>query len=338
VRLADLTTLRVGGDAPAFIHATTEPQLIAAVQQADHQGEPVLVIGGGSNLLIADEAYPGLVVHADVRGVAVQELGELVFITAACGEPWDAFVESCLASGMNGLEALSGIPGTVGATPIQNVGAYGVEISSRIATVRVWDRQQQILRDLSPQECRFSYRHSAFKDAPGHWIVLAVTFALARTGMSRIAYQQLADVLGLNVGDTAFAAEIREAVLHLRHEKGMLLEVADHDTWSAGSFFTNPMVTQAFAAGLPSDCPRYPAGGQVKLSAAWLIEHAGMHRGFALNERASISTKHALAITNRGTATAGDLIALAREVRARVQRQFGIILQPEVRLIGCSLD
>lgn len=338
MHFADSTTLRIGGEAPSFVHATTEAELIAAVQQADHQGEPTLILGGGSNLLVSDARFDGLVVRADVRGVAIQEVGDLVFVTAACGEPWDDLVAACLASGINGLEALSGIPGTVGATPIQNVGAYGIDVASLIATVRVWDRHQQALRDLSPQECAFTYRHSAFKDEPDHWIVLAVTFALARTGRSRISYPQLAQALGLEVGDTALAVEIREAVLHLREQKGMLLDDDDRDTWSAGSFFTNPVVPAAAASALPAECPRYPEGAHVKLSAAWLIEQAGVGRGYTLNGRAAVSSRHALALTNRGDASAADVIELARAIRARVLENFGILLTPEVRLVGCSLD
>lgn len=337
MRLADFTTLHVGGPATNFISATTEAELIAAVQQADAQGVPVLILGGGSNLLIADAGFDGLVVQADVRGVQVQEIGDRVFVTAACGEPWDQFVATCLSSGMFGLEALSGIPGTVGATPIQNVGAYGSEVANLIATVRVWDRQLNDVRDLSPQECAFTYRGSIFKVDPERFVVLTVTYALGRTGMSRIAYAQLADALGLNVGDAVLPGEIREAVLELRFHKGMVLIRDDHDTWSAGSFFINPIVSQAIADGLPVDCPRYPDADGVKLSAAWLIEHSGIEKGYALNERASISTKHTLALTNRGSATCEDILELAREVRRQVQTHFGIDLHPEVRCVGCVI-
>ena len=337
MRLADFTTLRVGGRAANFISASTESELISAIQQADAQEVPVLILGGGSNLLIADNGFDGLVVHIDVRGVQVQEIGDLVFVTAACGEPWDQFVATCLSSGMNGLEALSGIPGTVGATPIQNVGAYGTEVASLIATVRVWDRRLNELRDLSPQECGFTYRSSVFKQDHERFVVLAVTFALGRTGMSRISYVQLADALGLAVGDVALPSEIREAVLELRFHKGMVLVREDPDTWSAGSFFTNPIVTEEVADGLPLECPRYPDAAGVKLSAAWLIEHAGVGKGYSLNDRASISTKHTLALTNRGSASAQDIVELARDVRRQVQTHFGIELHPEVRCIGCVI-
>ena len=336
--LADHTSLRVGGPAAAAAQATDEAMLVASVQQADQAGIPVLLLGGGSNLLVADSGFPGLVVQAGVRGIHRQDIGDLVFVTAACGEPWDAFVAGCLDAGAHGLEALSGIPGLVGATPIQNVGAYGVEVSTLIATVRVWDRREGVQRDLSPQECAFAYRSSIFKQQPDRWVVLAVTFALARTGRSRIDHDQLAEVLGLAVGDTALPSGVRESVLRLRRSKGMVLEDADRDTWSAGSFFTNPIVSEQVAAGLPAGCPRYAAQGGVKLSAAWLIQAAGIERGFGLNERAQVSGKHALALTNRGGATAEDIVDLARAVRGAVLGRFGVTLQPEVRLVGCSLD
>ena len=338
MRLADHTTRRVGGSAEASVVATSEDQLIAAVREADEIGTPVLLLGGGSNLLVADEGFAGLVVQAKVRGIHHQDIGDLVFVTAACGEPWDGFVSVCLSSGAHGLEALSGIPGDVGATPIQNVGAYGAEVSNLIATVRVWDRLDQQTRDLSPQECAFTYRSSIFKEYPDRWIVLAVTFALARTGLSRIMYDQLAALLDLEVGDTALPSRIRESVLRLRRSKGMVLDAADYDTWSAGSFFTNPIVTADIANSLPADCPRYPESTGVKLSAAWLIQHAGLEPGFGLNKRASISTKHTLALTNRGEATASDILELARVVRARVTSAYGIELKPEERLVSCSLD
>lgn len=338
MRLADHTTLRVGGFAAAALVATTEAELIEAVRQADDIGTPVLILGGGSNLLVADEGFAGLAIQTKVRGIHHQDIGDLVFVTAACGEPWDGFVSVCLSSGAHGLEALSGIPGDVGATPIQNVGAYGVEVGNLIASVRVWDRKDQQQRDLSPQECGFTYRSSSFKEHPDRWVVLAVTFALARTGLSRIMYDQLAELLDLEVGDTALPSRIRESVLRLRRSKGMVLDETDYDTWSAGSFFTNPMVTTEASEQLPADCPRYAAPAGVKLSAAWLIEHAGIERGFGLNDRARISSKHTLALTNRGEASAADILELARVVRDRVATVYGIELQPEVRLVGCSLD
>ncbi|MDP2287805.1 MAG: UDP-N-acetylmuramate dehydrogenase [Actinomycetota bacterium] len=338
MRLAEHTTLRVGGNATASLVVTTEAALIEAVRQADVTGTPVLLLGGGSNLLVADEGFAGLVIQTKVRGIHHQDIGDLVFVTAACGEPWDSFVSVCLSSGAHGLEALSGIPGDVGATPIQNVGAYGVEVGNLIASVRVWDREVQEQRDLSPQECGFTYRGSIFKEHPDRWVVLAVTFALARTGLSRIMYDQLAELLDLDVGDTALPSRIRESVVRLRRSKGMVLDETDYDTWSAGSFFTNPIVSPEVERTLPADCPRYPASSGAKLSAAWLIQHAGVDPGFGLNERARISTKHSLALTNRGEANAADILELAKHVRERVLSTFAIELKPEVRLVGCTLD
>lgn len=337
MRFADYTTLHVGGEAANFISATNEAELITAVRQADQAGLQVLILGGGSNLLVSDDGFNGLVIHVDIHQVAVEELEDRVVVTAACGEPWDAFVAACIASGFNGLEALSGIPGTVGATPIQNVGAYGVEVAHLIASVRVWDRQLLEVRDFLASECDFTYRGSAFKNDPNRFVVLAVSFMLTRSQESPISYAQLAAALGLEVGDCAAPSEIREAVLHLRLNKAMVLVREDHDSWSAGSFFTNPIVDEAQADALPAHCPRYPSEHGVKISAAWLIEQSGIGRGYGLNDRARISTKHTLALTNRGAATAADILELARDVRQKVQTHFGIELHPEVRCIGCSL-
>ena len=337
MRFADYTTLHVGGEAANFISATSEAEFITAIHQADQAGLDVLILGGGSNLLVCDDGFAGLVVHADVRQVAVEEFEEHFVVTAACGEPWDAFVVTCLSSGFNGLEALSGIPGTVGATPIQNVGAYGVEVAQVIQTVRVWDRQLHKVRDLAADECDFTYRSSVFKKNPNRFVVLAVSFVLTRAAESQIAYPQLADALGLEVGDSSASSEIRDAVLHLRLSKAMVLVREDHDSWSAGSFFTNPILDEAQAAALPAQCPRYPSEQGVKVSAAWLIEQSGISRGYGLNDRARISNKHTLALTNRGTATASDILELARDVRLKVQTHFGIELHPEVRCIGFSL-
>jgi len=337
MRFADYTTLHVGGEAANFITAASEAELITAIRQADSADLQVLILGGGSNLLVSDEGFAGLVVHADVRQVVVEEFDDQIVVTAACGEPWDAFVVTCLSSGFNGLEALSGIPGTVGATPIQNVGAYGVEVAHLIRSVRVWDRQLQELRDLTRSECSFTYRGSIFKVDPDRFVVLAVSFTLTRSLTSPIAYAQLAAALGLEVGDRAAPSEIREAVLHLRLSKAMVLVREDHDSWSAGSFFTNPIVDAAQADALPADCPRYPSEQGVKISAAWLIEQSGIQRGYGLNDRARISTKHTLALTNRGTASTADIVELARDVRQKVQTHFGIELLPEVRCVGCSL-
>ncbi|WP_342778891.1 UDP-N-acetylmuramate dehydrogenase [Nocardioides humi] len=265
--------------------------------------------------------------------------GEQVVVTVAAGEPWDGLVARAVAEGWVGAEALSGIPGTTGATPIQNVGAYGQEVAQTITSVRVWDRMLRGERVFSGEDCRFSYRHSRFKADPGRHLVLDVTFAFGRGAESApVSYAELARTLGVAVGERAPLAAVREAVLTLRRGKGMVLDPADHDTWSAGSFFTNPFVDPD---GVPAGAPSYPQpDGSVKTSAAWLIEHAGFGRGFGLDRpgsRVSLSTKHTLALTNRGGATTAALLDLAREVRSGVWDRFGIELVNEPVLVGCAL-
>ncbi|GAB2970850.1 UDP-N-acetylmuramate dehydrogenase [Nocardioides montaniterrae] len=338
--LSDHTTLRLGGPARRWVRARNADELIAAVDEADQAGEPVLVLGGGSNLVVADDGFEGTVVQMVGGGVqAVNEPGAVV-VTVGAGEPWDVFVEHAVTSGWVGVEALSGIPGTVGATPIQNVGAYGQEVSQTISSVRVWDRRLRGIRTFEAADCGFGYRHSRFKadrydDAGGRHVVLDVTFRLPVGADSvPIAYAELARTLGVEVGQSAPLAAVREAVLGLRAGKGMVLDQADHDTWSAGSFFTNPVVDPA---SVPQGAPAYDQGdGTVKTSAAWLIEHAGFAKGHG-NERVSLSTKHTLALTNRGGATTEDLLDLAREVRAGVERAYGITLVNEPVMLGCSL-
>lgn len=343
--LADLTTLRLGGPAARYLPVADDEALVAAVSDADAAGEPVLVVGGGSNLVVADDGFPGTVVHLLSRGVDVHDDGcGVVSVTVAAGEPWDAFVARVVAEGWVGVEALSGIPGTVGATPIQNVGAYGQEVAQTVARVRVWDRVLRGQRTFAAEECGFGYRHSRFKadryDAwGGRHLVLDVTFDLHPGSLSApIGYAELARTLGVEVGGRAPLAEVREAVLGLRRGKGMVLDPADHDTWSAGSFFTNPVVEPA---QVPAGAPSYPQpDGGVKTSAAWLIEHAGFGKGHGLDRpdaRVSLSTKHTLALTNRGEARTADLLGLAREVRAGVAEQFGIVLVNEPVLVGCAL-
>lgn len=337
--LAQFTTLGVGGPAREVHAPVTEAELIDVVRGADLRGTPLLVIGGGSNLLIGDTGFDGVVVRPQVRGVSIVEERDAVTVTAGCGEPWDDLVSLCVERGWSGIDALSGIPGLVGATPIQNVGAYGQEVSQCIANVRVWDRDERTVRDLSPAECGFSYRDSVFKHQPDRWVVLAASFRLAPTPWTVVAYAQLAEALSINVGDVASSAAVRDAVLRLRRAKGMVLDPNDVDTASAGSFFVNPVIATTAAAALASDCPRYPSASGVKVSAAWLIEQAGITRGWQLRpeSRARVSTKHTLALTNTGGASAHDLIELARAIRVRVQAQFGIELQAEPRLVGCEL-
>ena len=373
-RLADLTTLRVGGPARSLVQATTEAELIDAVRGADSDGVPVLVLGGGSNLLVADEGFDGVVVQ-DVRsGVTidmVDSCGGGSFRVPA-GHSWDALVEQAVAERFVGLEALSGIPGTVGAAPVQNIGAYGQEVAGVISTVRVYDRVLGRARLLAVGELGLGYRTSLLKrsmhqpDDDGRvwtpsprYVVLEVAFQARLGSLSpEVAYPELARRLGVQVGSRAEIAEVRAAVLELRAGKGMLVGPAsDHDTWSAGSFFMNPVVPAAEASRLPEGAPRFEVRGSlpsvttgpalgavdaslVKTSAAWLIEHAGFGKGFGVHgdeSRARLSTKHALALTNRGEATAADVVELARAVRDGVRDAFGVELVPEPVLVGVTL-
>lgn len=336
--LAEYTTLRVGGPARRFIEARTAAELVGLVSEADRKGEPVLVLAGGSNLLVADEGFDGLVIRVANTGAAVVADNGVARITAAAGEPWDFFVAKAVEAGYAGVEALSGIPGQVGATPIQNVGAYGQEVSQTIETVSVFDRRERRTRDLSAADCEFGYRDSLLKRSPGRFLVLEVTFVMRRSEQSQpIRYAELARHLGVEVGETADLPRVREVVLQLRRGKGMVVDPDDHDTWSAGSFFTNPVVAPEIAAGLPEDAPAFPTDdGRVKLSAAWLIGYAGFQRGHGSGP-ATLSTKHTLALTNRGGATTADILALAREIRDGVEAKSGVRLVPEPVLVGCSL-
>ena len=410
MRLADLCTLRVGGEARRFLLSTRRDELIQAIAQADAAREPLLFLGGGSNLVPVDGEFPGLVLRdgrEDVRVLTLQEFSELraggeqpsqgrepdtelrpdasrgirdaaavvakaqqlaaatpscVFLSVSGGLAWDRLVEFCVTHGFSGLEALSGIPGVVGAAPVQNIGAYGGEVADCLLGVTAWDRQECRLVYLSAADLRFGYRDSLLKQsrlqteadsgrsrfaparpgtnpATGRWIVLEVDFALQRGGGTPVRYAQLAGALGVPMGTVVPAAQIRTAVLELRHSKGMVLDPSDHDTWSVGSFFTNPIlpVDAAAALELPQDAPRWEAAlpgraGEVgvKLSAAWLIEHSGITKGFALpGAGAGVSTKHVLALTNRGNATAADIQALASHIIAAVQGAYGVTLVPE---------
>jgi UDP-N-acetylmuramate dehydrogenase len=309
------------------------------VREADATGEPVLVLAGGSNVVIADEGFPGTVVRLLTSGVTRHGDSEL---EVQAGEPWDPFAESAVNEGLAGIECLSGIPGSVGATPIQNVGAYGQEVKDVIARVRVYDRRAQQVEELAPGECDFTYRSSAFKRNPGHWLVLSVTFALHRDRESRpIRYAELARKLDVALGETAPLADVREAVLVLRRGKGMVIDPDDPDSVSVGSFFTNPILSPeeideiARRAGVRP--PAFPEpDGRVKTSAAWLVEHAGFERGYGMPGPAAISTKHTLALTNRGGATTAQLLALAHEVADGVERELGVRLVPEPVLVGAE--
>ncbi len=339
VLLADHTTLRVGGPASRFVVARTPDEVARLVGEADDAGIPVLILGGGSNMLVCDDGFDGLVVRVAITGLDgnVSDCGGAV-VNVGAGEVWDDFVAHAVEQGWSGAEALSGIPGSVGATPIQNVGAYGAEVADHIYSVRTWDRQARAFRTFAAADCEFSYRNSIFKRTPGRYVVVEVSFQFPLGSLSApIRYAELAGRVGVAVGGRADAALVRSTVLTIRAGKGMVLDAADPDTWSAGSFFTNPIVTEEVAATLPDDAPRFPAGeGMVKTSAAWLIQHSGFEKGYA-RERAGLSTKHVLALTNRGGASAEEIVALAREVRDRVAERTGIELVPEVNLIGCQL-
>ena len=346
-RLADHTTLRLGGPARDWVRATTEAELIDAVSEADAAGTPVLVLGGGSNVVVADQGFEGRVVEVATTGVTpdTEDADGLcggVMVRVAAGEDWDELVATAAERGWVGIEALSGIPGSVGATPIQNVGAYGQDVSQTIASVRVWDRTLKGVRTFAAADCGFGYRHSRFKSDPGRHVVLSVDFQLRPGALGApVEYAELARALGVEASQRAPLAEVREAVLALRTGKGMVLDAEDHDTWSAGSFFTNPHLSPTEADALPADAPRWPeADGTVKTSAAWLIGRAGFDKGYGLEAsggRVSLSTKHTLALTNRGEATTEDLLALARTVRDGVEQAFGVRLVNEPVLVGCRL-
>ncbi|GGL94211.1 UDP-N-acetylmuramate dehydrogenase [Glutamicibacter protophormiae] len=352
--LKNMTTTAVGGEAARTVTASTEAELIAAITAADNAGEDILFIGGGSNLVISDEGYPGTAIRIATSGLVAEEQGGgLALLRAAAGENWDATVEYSLAEGLSGLEALSGIPGCAGATPVQNVGAYGADVSQTLAWARVWDRSAQEILQLSKEDLAFAYRDSLIKRTSTHgsprYVVLEAAFLLQQSNESApIRYAELARRLGVEAGQNADAALVRQTVLELRRSKGMVYDPQDTDSHSTGSFFTNPIVEAETLARLPQNAPNYPVeqGGMVKLSAAWLIDQAGFGKGYGLEGtdgfhlaggRASLSTKHTLAITNRGTATAADILAIARAVRAGVAERFGITLVNEPLLIGVQL-
>jgi UDP-N-acetylmuramate dehydrogenase len=335
-RLADHTTLRLGGPAARWVRPTTEAELVETVAEADAAGTPVLLLGGGSNLVVADEGFDGVVIEIATRGIEPE--GDAcggAFVTVAAGEVWDDLVARAVTEGWVGVEALSGIPGSVGATPIQNVGAYGQEVADTVARVRTWDRADRAIRTFAAADCGFGYRTSRFKADPTRHVVLSVGFQLRFGDLGApVQYAELARTLGVDPGARAPLREVRTAVLGLRAGKGMVLDDDDPDTWSAGSFFTNPFVD---AAAVPEGAPRWEQpDGRVKTSAAWLIEHAGFAKGHRRGQVA-VSTKHTLALTNRGGATTAELLALAAEVRDGVRDAFGIDLVNEPVLVGCEL-
>jgi UDP-N-acetylmuramate dehydrogenase len=342
VLLADLTTLGVGGPARRIVEARSAAELVEAVTQADADGEPVLIVAGGSNLLVSDAGFPGTVVLVRSAGLLVEDDSSCggVTVCVQAGHAWDALVAEAVERGWVGVEALSGIPGSVGATPIQNVGAYGQEIAATVAQVRTFDRAEQRIRTFAAGDCGFGYRASRFK-GDDRFVVLDVTFQFVVGEQSApIAYAELARALGVEIGARAPLAQVRDAVLALRRGKGMVIDPSqrdDPDTRSAGSFFVNPVLDEAAAASLPEGAPQWPApGGRVKTSAAWLIEHAGFSRGFGEGP-ARLSTKHTLALVNAGGATAAELVALASAIREGVRERFGLTLEPEPRLVGVAL-
>jgi UDP-N-acetylmuramate dehydrogenase len=343
--LAPLTTLRLGGPAARMVVAAAEDELVAAIREADEAGEAVLVLGGGSNVVVADGGFPGTVVRVATRGVRRQRTDGRVRLTVQAGEPWEAVVEEAVALGLAGVECLAGIPGSAGATPIQNVGAYGQEVAATIAAVRVLDRATGTVQELPPEACGFRYRTSVFK-RDDRRVVLAVAFDLERsTASAPVRYAELARALAVRVGERVPLHEARAAVLGLRRGKGMVVDPADPDSVSAGSFFTNPVLDAGAFADLQRRArerlggdgpapPHFPEpDGRVKTSAAWLIERAGFHRGHARG-RVAISTKHSLALVNRGGATTAELVALAREIAAGVRDAFGVELRPEPVFVG----
>ncbi|WUJ72929.1 UDP-N-acetylmuramate dehydrogenase [Kribbella soli] len=337
VSLADYTTLRIGGPADKFVEVSTEDDLITAVRDADAAGEPVLLLSGGSNVVIGDDGFRGTVIKVATSGIRVDaDMCSGAMVNIAAGEDWDGVVQRAIAEEWSGLESMSGIPGLTGSTPVQNVGAYGHEVAETIASVRVWDRVLGKVETIFAADCGFSYRNSRFKADPSRYVVLEVTFQLTLGDLSaEVGYAELARVLDVEPGSRAPMAEVREAVLGLRRSKGMVLDPADHDTWSAGSFFTNPILDTP--AEVPAGAPQWPQpDGRVKTSAAWLIEHAGVSKGYTIGA-AAVSSKHTLALTNQGGATAKELLTLATHVRTQVQHSFNITLVNEPVLVNCSL-
>lgn len=342
VPLSPLTTLRIGGPARFFAEARDEDEMLAAFSFAERRGVPLFILGGGSNAVVADEGFPGLVVHVALKGVTWRDGGGEVAVTAGAGEDWDELVRQCVERDLAGIECLSGIPGSVGGAPVQNVGAYGQEVSETIASVRAFDRVAGEFTELSNEQCQFGYRASVFNTtARNRYVVTAVTYTLKAHGEPAIRYPDLKNFFS-NVSTSPSLALTREAVRGIRAQKAMLITPDDNpDCRSAGSFFKNPVITfHAFdrikdiaAVQVPS----FPAGdGKVKVPAAWLIERAGFHKGYNRG-RVGISSKHTLAIVNRGGATAHEVIELMNEIQERVAEKFGVNLAPEPVFVGFEM-
>lgn len=331
--LAELTTLRLGGPAKYVAVAKSSAEVVEAIQRADAKSKPILLVGGGSNLVVSDDGWPGVVVLVRSQGIASTQSGSTVSVTAQAGEEWDTVVSTSVRYGWSGLAAMSGIPGRTGATPIQNVGAYGSEVADLITALSVFDRDTGEVSSWGPEQCGFGFRTSAFKHTD-RYVILSVTFGLTVSqDAPPIRYAELARRLGVEVGESAPSVAVRETVLELRQSKGMLLDPDDHDTWSVGSFFVNPFVAPD---AVPEGCPNWTVDGQVKLSAAWLIENAGFGKGYG-TKKVAVSGKHTLALTNRGGASTAQLLELAREIRDGVEAKYGIRLRPEARLAGVEL-
>lgn len=346
VPLAPLTTIGIGGPARFYVKATTREEVVAAVEWASSHTQPLFILGGGSNLLIADRGFDGLVVHIDLRGIESRDDDGHVLVAAAAGEPWDPFVAFCVGERLAGIECLSGIPGLLGATPIQNVGAYGQEVSETIAGVELYDRADRRLLTFGNRDCAFGYRDSLFKrEGRDRYVVLGVTYRLIRGGAPSVRYPDLKKFLDKKGVEQPALSDVREAVIAVRRSKGMVLDPADPDTRSDGSFFMNPILSREDAAAFQlrarqrvgdEKVPAFPsADGSVKLSAAWLIEHAGFHKGF-VHGRAGLSTKHTLAVINRGGAGADEVAELVAMIQRRVKETFGVALLPEPNFVGFS--
>lgn len=372
--LSELTTMRVGGPAERILQATTKAELIEHALELWGTGDPWLLLGGGSNTVVCDEGFPGavlLVRNQGVDRVVDQSLEGAVRIRVQAGQEWDALVAFCVEQGWSGIEALSGIPGLAGAAPVQNIGAYGAELSDVLSSIEFLDAETGEVARLTAAELHLGYRTSSLKEGrEGVVLSLDLVLQIDEEGLSApIAYSQLANALGVEIGTRVPLKEVRETVLRLRAEKGMVLDPDDHDSWSAGSFFTNPIVSEQFAQTLPEDAPRFAAtrsepnaiaisledlaagepiptpeaepqseAPKVKLSAAWLIENSGIRKGFRIpGSGAAISSKHTLALTNQRNASAEDVAQLARFVVQRVQQEFGVVLVPEPNLYGLEL-
>ncbi len=342
IELASLTTLGIGGPARYFINADSENTVVEAIRDARDRNIPVFILGGGSNLLMADAGFPGVVIKIGLAGLEWEESGGGMLVGAGAGEDWDRLVRLCVERDLAGIECLSGIPGSVGGTPVQNVGAYGQEVSDVIVSLRAYDRETDSIVELSRDDCSFTYRTSLFNStAKNRYVVLNVTYALTKGGEPAIRYAELKQAFEGRL-ETPSLAEVRSVVRQIRAGKAMLLTPGDPDCRSAGSFFKNPIMTEdqfnALEAAAGERAPRYPAApGKVKTAAAWLIERAGFPKGYAMGP-VGLSSRHTLALVNKGGATADDLLRLAREIRARVEGRFGVKLVPEPVFVGFGED